>query len=42
MLAQKAQVELPICSAVDQVLYHGADPRETVNALFLRTQKREF
>lgn len=42
MLAQKARVELPICGAVDQVLYHGADPRETVDALFLRSQKREF
>lgn len=41
-LSEKYDVELPICNAVYQVLYNNADPKETLEALFGRSLKREF
>ncbi len=41
-LSQRKEVELPICRAVYQVLYEQAEPRETLDGLFLRSIKREF
>ncbi len=35
-------VELPICTAVYDIIYGGADPKETLEALFSRTIKKEF
>ncbi len=34
--------ELPICAAVENVLYQGANPMEALDALFTRSLKREF
>ncbi len=42
LLADREGVELPICSAVGRILRDGADPRETVSELFLRSLKKEF
>lgn len=41
-LADAYQVELPICRCVYAILYHQADPREELNALFTRSLKNEF
>lgn len=41
-LAEKYSVELPICSAVYQILYQQADPRQTLNQLFTRSIKPEY
>lgn len=41
-LEAQTGVELPISRAVYQVLYEGADPRETVDSLFHRSLKMEF
>ena len=41
-LAEKHGVELPICKAVYEVLYEGADAYETLSALFTRSLKNEF
>lgn len=35
-------VDLPICRAVYDVLFHGKDPKETLNSLFVRSLKEEF
>lgn len=35
-------VELPICAAVEAVLYQGADPMESLDRLFTRSLKKEF
>ena len=35
-------VELPICEAVDAVIYRSAVPQETLDALFTRSLKKEF
>jgi glycerol-3-phosphate dehydrogenase (NAD(P)+) len=40
-LAEKHGVELPICEAVQAVLYENADPREAIMGLFDRRQKEE-
>ena len=42
LLADQTGVALPICQAVHQVLYQGADPRETLDGLFSRSLKQEF
>lgn len=42
VLADQTGVELPICRAVYEILYHGADPKETMNGLFKRSLKEEF
>lgn len=41
-LSERHGVELPICRAVYQVLYEQAEPKETLDGLFLRSIKREF
>jgi len=41
-ISGKLHVDLPICRAVHEVLYSCKDPRETLNGLFIRSQKEEF
>ena len=41
-LGEKYGVELPICRAVYNVLYNGADVKEEMGALFSRSLKYEF
>lgn len=36
------KVDLPICTAVNDIIHGGADPKATLNALFARTIKTEF
>ena len=42
LLAQKYQVDLPICEAVYAVLYEKKDAKETLEKLFNRSLKNEF
>jgi glycerol-3-phosphate dehydrogenase (NAD(P)+) len=42
LLSERYGVELPICSAVNDVLYNGAEPKEAIAALFTRSLKQEF
>lgn len=42
LLAKRAGVEMPICSAVQQILYHGLAPEEAVKNLINRKPKPEF
>ena len=41
-LALEYGVDMPICNCVYEVLYEGADPEATLNALFHRSIKNEF
>ncbi|MCC9621027.1 NAD(P)-dependent glycerol-3-phosphate dehydrogenase [Thalassospira sp. MA62] len=41
-VADKYGIEMPICSAVDQVANHGADLRSTINALLRRPFRDEL
>lgn len=41
-LGEEHGVSLPICQAVDRVLYQGEDPRRTLDGLFSRSLKQEF
>ena len=41
-LGRKHNVELPICEAVYNALYGGADPRTEIEGLFERRLKAEF
>jgi glycerol-3-phosphate dehydrogenase (NAD(P)+) len=41
-LSEKHGVELPICNAVNDVIYNGAEPKKAVAALFTRSLKQEF
>ena len=41
-LAQRQQVEMPICQAVYRIVYQGLAPRQAVEELIARTQKSEF
>lgn len=41
-LGERYGVELPICAAVEAVLYQGADPMERLDRLFTRSLKKEF
>lgn len=41
-LAKRAGVEMPICTAVQQILYEGLPPKEAVRALISRKPKPEF
>jgi glycerol-3-phosphate dehydrogenase (NAD(P)+) len=41
-LAERYNVELPICNAVWRILYAHADPREEIEMLFRRALKSEF
>ena len=42
LLAKRAGVEMPICTAVQQILYEGLPPQEAVRALISRKPKPEF
>ncbi len=41
-LADRYEVELPICQAVYVILYEQADPRAELSRLFMRSLKNEF
>lgn len=41
-LADDYNVELPICAAVNDILYNGVDPKASLDALFSRSIKNEF
>ena len=41
-LAERYDVELPICAAVYKVLYENAPPKDALQALFDRSLKMEF
>lgn len=41
-MADKFNVELPICQAVYDVIYENKNPEETLKSLFLRSLKKEF
>ncbi|MFH5837381.1 NAD(P)H-dependent glycerol-3-phosphate dehydrogenase [Proteiniclasticum sp. C24MP] len=41
-ISEEHHVDLPICRAVYDVLFHGKDPGETLNSLFIRSLKEEF
>ena len=41
-LAMKNETELPICDAVQRVLYEDVPPREALDLLFSRSLKQEF
>ena len=40
-LADRYEVELPICKAVDDIINKGQDVQETVYALMMRDRKSE-
>jgi glycerol-3-phosphate dehydrogenase (NAD(P)+) len=42
LLADRLGVDLPICRAVYNVIYNGADPLSEIGALFSRSLKNEF
>ncbi|PWR00005.1 NAD(P)H-dependent glycerol-3-phosphate dehydrogenase [Leucothrix pacifica] len=42
LLAKRVDVEMPICTAVQQILYEGLPPQEAVRALISRKPKPEF
>ena len=41
-LAQREEVELPICSSIYEVLYHGKNVRTVVQELMTRAKKDEL
>ncbi len=41
-IAESCGVDLPICRAVYDVLFEKKDPKETLDALFIRSLKEEF
>ena len=41
-LAEQHGVDLPICRAVEDILYNGCDPRLAIDTLFARDLKQEF
>lgn len=41
-ISESLGVDLPICRAVYDVLYQGKNPKETLDALFIRSRKEEF
>lgn len=41
-LKNKYNIEMPICTAVNEVIHEGKEPREVMASLFLRAQKSEF
>ncbi len=41
-IAKKVDVDLPICTAVYNVLYENAEPKEELGMLFMRSLKKEF
>ena len=41
-IERKYDIELPICSAVHDIVNGGKDPKEVLSGLFLRSLKPEF
>lgn len=41
-LAEQSHVDLPICHAVEDILYNGRNPRHALDDLFSRNIKKEF
>lgn len=41
-ISESKNVDLPICKAVYDVLFEGKDPKDTLDALFIRSLKEEF
>ena len=41
-ISEEHHVDLPICRAVYEVLFHEKDPKENLNSLFVRSLKEEF
>lgn len=41
-LAQKENIDMPICDEVYQILYEGKEPKDCANDLMLRDLKKEF
>lgn len=41
-LAKKYDVDMPVCSAVYDVIYNGVDPLEAIKKIFDRSIKAEF
>ncbi len=41
-LKEELSVELPICTAVNDIVHGGADPKKTLDSLFARTIKKEL
>lgn len=41
-LADKYNVDLPICNSVNLIINHKADPKKCLSELFLRSTKKEF
>lgn len=41
-IAQKENIEMPICEEVYQILYNGKEPKNCANDLMLRDLKKEF
>ena len=41
-LQHKYGIEMPLVNAIDAVVNHGADPRETVHALMTRAPRSEL
>lgn len=41
-LKEKYKIELPICTAVYEIIHEGKNPSEVMQSLFLRAQKSEF
>ncbi len=41
-LSERTGIELPICSAVNGLLYGNSSPKEAMSALFMRSLKPEF
>lgn len=40
--ALRDQIDMPICSVLYEVVYHGKDPKEQISRLFARPSKSEF
>ena len=40
-LAHKYDIDMPLTFAVDAIINHGADPKETVTGLMMRDKKDE-
>ena len=41
-LSKRYHMELSICAAVYEVLYHGKEPRQTLDKLFTRSLKNKI
>ena len=41
-LKEKYNVDMPICTAINEIVHNNGDPKEVMASLFLREQKSEF